>query len=859
MVDWNILWIGLDDLSMDRRIQHAVEDGKRNAADYILVTNWCAHVRVERMGGGGMIEAATGLPIGHHGLACDHAPAGGMMCWSTQDAALYFYDRNCHDCKLRKPVNIPNIGIWVAERDAEVAKRNALERTLTDEAAARLTARHAERQALRVGLSPAAADVVDQIEELDAQRSAAVADRLIVTARLAPDAFPPIVVDHIFGLLEAREIWFDQVGLEILDRIGADAARLSRFAMICLRSWSAIDTAARILIRHRKAADGTLVAAALPALIRLASPSREPFSDMERPRVAPLVLINGAFPDEVKAALDGLLARSPADVGLAACAIEVLARRAPDVAARFARDLVSKLVRAAWVPDPEDFSHDNEEHAANDVRDGIVAAFLRAPDVVDTLLESFRAGASEAGETRIFSVYSRVLHVDRFRKGRPISEADRVAFRRLLWEAPKTTSDKLLREIQGVVSHGPRDLVDLAREEVDHLIGAAILMDGRLASFDPEPKPQTTTFLDTIERENRRGTLSGLRSGFVSWAAAGAAAAGKPEAYLSVLNSLPENRDDFAACMIEQSVSLMETVDGLNAVLPSLYTALVGMSVVRRGKAARAIGEMPWRQRGNLPDLLLEAFLTTLTDSYIYVHHEGVMALGRFRLPEKFDGPVRAALWKVLLAHYKNKDRQDIVIECMKLLAGRYLSEAERSGRIGAFLISILKTLPPWQLSNELRLFARQLAHADEVVDWLIAVLLDPEGQEHIQEHALEAIEDLPADVVFARRETFAAVPAGDDRGSRFRTFNLVQVLTRAGAWGEAESLARAAVAAIPDTARQATVRLVFELAHTAAAFENALSQGGGARADALASRWHELMKAKEANDRAIAQRPDSY
>ncbi|HUO11780.1 MAG TPA: hypothetical protein VMU37_03400, partial [Caulobacteraceae bacterium] len=476
-------------MSGDRSIQRAVEDGKRNADGFGLVKNWCAHVRIERMGGGGMIEAATGLPIGHHGLACDHAPAGGMMCWSTRDAALDFYDRNCHDCKLRKPVGIPNIGTWVAERDAEVARRNALEAAAAREAEERLAARQAERLALRAGLSPAAADVVDQIEELDVQRSAAVANRLVVTAGLAPDAFPPAVIEHMFSLLEARAFWFDRAGLEILDRIGADPSRLARCAMICLRSWSAIDTAARVLVRRRHAADGTLVAGALPALIRLASPSREPFSDMKRPRIAPLVLINATFPNEVKAALDGLLDRTPDDVGLAACAIDVLARRAPDVAARFARDLVSKLVRAPWVPDPDDVSHDGNEHVASDLRDGIVAAFLRAPDTVDALLQNFRAGASEAGETRIFSVYSRVLHAGRFRKERPISEADRVAFRRLLWEAPKTTSDKVLREIQGVIHHRPYNLVELAREEVDHLIGAAILTDGRLAAFDAEPKP----------------------------------------------------------------------------------------------------------------------------------------------------------------------------------------------------------------------------------------------------------------------------------------------------------------------------------------------------------------------------------
>lgn len=844
---------------MDRSIQRAVEDGKRNADGALLVKNWCAHVRIERMGGGGMIGAVTGLPIGHHGLACDHAPAGGVMCWTTRDAALDFYDRNCHDCKLRKPVGIPNILTWVSERNAEVAKSKAKEEAATRDAEARLASRRADRSALRVGLSPASADVVDQIEELDVQRSTDVAHRLLATASLAPDAFQPSVVDHIFGLLEARETWFDETGLVVLDCLKADPARLARCATDCLQRWSAVETAARTATRHRRVVSGSQVGAALPALIRLASPSREPFSDMKRPKIAPLVLINAAFPDEVKAALNGMLGGAPADVGLAACAIEVLTKRAPDVAARFARDLVSKLVRAPWVPDPEDYSHDPEEHHANDLRDGIVEAFLCDPNAVDTLLQNFKVGASEAGEARIFSIYSRVLRTGCFRKERSVREAHRLAFRRLLWEAPKATSEKVLGEIQEAVSHGPHELDDLAKEEVDHLIGAAILMDGRLVAFDAEPKPENSPLLDMMERGNRRSTLAGLRSSFVSWAAAGAAAAGIHAQYLGVLDGLPEDRDDFAACMIEHAVSLMETAEGLNAVLPSLYTALVGVFVIRRGKAARAIGELPWRQRENLPDLLLEAFLTTLTDPFIYVHHAGVMALGRFHLPEKYDGRVRVALWNVLLAHHKSTDHQDLVIECMELLANRYLAETERGGKAGAFLVSILKTLPPWRLSNELRVFARQLARADGAIDWLIAVLLDPQGHEHVQDRAIEAIEGLPSDVVYEHREKFAAIPAGDHHSSRFRVFNLVQVLTRAAAWAEAEHLAKVAVDSIPNTAREAAVRLIFELAHTVAAFEHMLARGDDASVTSLASRWQDLIKAKEANDRAIAQRPDPY
>lgn len=844
-------------MGTDRSIQRAIEGGQRNANGFTLVKNWCAHVRIERSGGIGMVEQATGLPIGHHGLACDHAPAGGMMCWDIRDAALDFYDRYCHDCTLRKAVGVPNMGSWVAERDAEVAKRQTAKDAEAHEIAARLGARREERTALRAGLPPIAADVVDQIEELDLYRTPELTSRLAETARLAPEAFPPTVVEHVFGLLEACEHWFAEAGLQVLAALSADPRRLARCAMVCLQRWSATRTAASVLFARLPVADVALIPAVLPAVIRMASPTRETFGSHQPPRIATLVRLNATFPREVAAALATLLNQGPPDVSLAACALEVLARRDPVLALRFARDLISKLVRAPWLPDPDDHGHDDNASVARDLQDAIAAAFLRNPDAVDALLQSFRAGASEVGEVRIFSVFSRVLHAGRFREMRAVVAADRLAFRRLLWEAPKTTSDRVLREIQGAINQRPYDLIDLAQDEIDALLGAAIQMDERVPALDAEPKPTNATMLDLMERSNRRGTLTSLRSSFVSWAAAGAAAAEKPASYLEVLKGLPEDRDEFAACMIKNSVALMDTAAGFNAVLPSIYSALVGMSVVRRGSAASALGEMPWRQRENAPDLLFEAFATTLTDPFVYVHRSAVMALGRLHLPATFDVRLRNGLWNLLLAHEHDPRGEDIVLECIELLVGRYLTTEERAGPVGAFLVTLVAKKPHWRASNAIGLFARQLAYAPGLVDWLVAHLLDPTTTEYDEHRVLGALAGLPVEVVYAHRGKLAVIPVGTDRGSRYRVLDVIQILTRSCAWNEAEQLAAAGVAAIPDTVRETPQRLMFELAHAATAFEHALAKGDDDRAATVAARFREVNAAKEANDRERARRPD--
>ena len=50
-----------------------------------------------------MVEQMTGVPIGHMGIECDHAPESGMHSWDLEDAAVNFYLTNCESCDQRSP------------------------------------------------------------------------------------------------------------------------------------------------------------------------------------------------------------------------------------------------------------------------------------------------------------------------------------------------------------------------------------------------------------------------------------------------------------------------------------------------------------------------------------------------------------------------------------------------------------------------------------------------------------------------------------------------------------------------------------------------------------------------------------
>ncbi len=63
----------------DDDINRAVEAGKKNQATIGLVRNCgCRHAGIRKMGGVGIIEQQTGLPIGHHAMACEFAADPGM-------------------------------------------------------------------------------------------------------------------------------------------------------------------------------------------------------------------------------------------------------------------------------------------------------------------------------------------------------------------------------------------------------------------------------------------------------------------------------------------------------------------------------------------------------------------------------------------------------------------------------------------------------------------------------------------------------------------------------------------------------------------------------------------------------------
>ncbi len=175
----------------------AIEAGQRNIRAQKLLSNWCYHAEFVRSGGRGMIEASTGLPIGHMGVECKFSKKGSMHCWLLEDAAYDFYQNNCKDCSEHVLVGNPNIMDFIEPREKAAENRRREREELETERQQKLAERRKERAELRVELSVEESFVLDLLDEIDQEDISKDDPRLEELANLAPETFTRKVVAHL--------------------------------------------------------------------------------------------------------------------------------------------------------------------------------------------------------------------------------------------------------------------------------------------------------------------------------------------------------------------------------------------------------------------------------------------------------------------------------------------------------------------------------------------------------------------------------------------------------------------------------------------------------------------------------------
>lgn len=846
------------------KIQQAIEAGQKNLHAMKLIRNWCANAKVVKHGGTGLVEVQTGLPIGHHFIECPHAPAGGMAAWDLADTAIDFYDRNCVDCKVRKPVGMPNISGLVAERDKKKRAREAEQARDAQETADRLARREQQRNGIRQSLTALQAATLDQISELDRTRSDEAAAGLVELCELAPETLAPAIVEHLFDMVATGEYWLVEPSLKALHKLAPDPKRLCNLALLVLRSHSARDTAAAIVEEHASEANSSLIEGALPSLIHLAHPMRSRFGIGDRPRkpvTGPLRRLFKVHPQAVKAALKNLLELTdPYEVRTAACGIAAVANIDKAEVRFLARELVAKSARAQYLLQGRE---DDVDDALDDIRAVITRAFLEFPDEIEALIAQYLDGAKDEGSAELYKIYDAVLrdlafnHPDK--KPPAVTNAHRLAFKRMVVLATNAKGHEVENAASSLFHGSPGDLTSLASEEIGLLLGSAAVLKTKLDDLDAN-QPEKADQLFWLKQMNWRSYLNNLLHCFVRWScvAAGKSGTSSVQEVLKFMCALPEQDDLLRGAIVGNFHCLMRSVDTLSQCLPDYYSALVGSSQLVRSNAAKALGEMMTQIQENMPALVFEAFVAFLTDPFVIVHKAAVRALERFTLPENLKTDVALGLWNLIACYARERSDDDFLMLCIDLSARRYVRREQLAGKLGDTLIAIMMRLRPWSVARGLRQSGYLFEANPNYPGLLLRLMGDDEAMSYQHEELFDQLRGIPAHLLYDHRRELVEL---SQRTSRERSLHevgfILEMLTASGAWSEAADVSTATYDSIQDTVREKPRRLHAKLRKISCDLEYAVSLGKTDEVEKARSEWDNTVKEIEQDNEIHRLRRD--
>lgn len=840
----------------DRDYSLTIATGERNRDTAQLIRNWCGHARVERMGGRGMIEAMSGLPIGHQSMACDHAPAGGMACWELRDAVVDFYDRNCSTCTVRKPIRLPNISEIIGERDRLRADHERREEAASKASSEALALRDKRRDELSHDLDAVGRTILDDIRAFDHDRSDTNRETLIAAAKMAPEKFDARLVAYIADLTN-DEKWFEAVGVHILQAIDHDQVWVMRRALAAFAAGHSSTSLVDIILDLVGHDDEASVMAALPALIALASPDySESFGRRLPCDARPLQALWPRHRVAMLAAAEAmLLSRKRHRVEAAGRMLERLQQVEPDAADTLARTMCSVFVRAHQLLDDLKKEDDPLPHLA----EALIGILSVQPEMVDGLLQEYGAGPHTTAADRVPIIYSRALATGR---DAPVVPADsrryRISLSRLIWSATTLPPGPGLQVVGGAFRHMSAALTEVVRAEIEALVGASLLIDQRIDALDQAPKQENETWLDHMERGNVRSSYNQFVSNFLEWAAQGARGdAVATDQFLELVDAIPQDRELLRGRALGALSQLAGGMEGLRRLLPYLYKGLVGASVIGRGLAAKALGDMSSKVYRDLPPLMFESFLTLLDDPYVYAHKNCVRALSHMSVPEQYRQRIAVGVMG-LLHHYRIKsDEQDFTVDCIELVAGMADEYGSNSAKARQYLIDSAMMVEPIHLHSEIPSLAYTLG-VDPSFGKLAARMLPELADGYNQSVGAEQLlERTSAAAISAYQTEFEGVALAIAETDLSLSLRIVEKIAVAVGPSAGEDLARRLEAVFPDTANMRARRQAVHLPLLALRFELAAASADADGRVRLRAEWDATVEAIEARRKDYRERND--
>ncbi len=864
-----------------KRIQEALEIGKRNQEIIGLAQNFCKNLQVEkpRWSGTGIPEQLTGLPIGARACRCAHARARGLSGMDFKTVAIDFYERNCSDCDKREPVTLPNLSILVEEKNKRQQENKKRVKEIQSLKEDQLKKRKEGRLKLRTKDGPRNA-ILDLIEEVDLGSEKSY-EKLVETAKIAYDKFDKHIQEALFELVETNNFLKTECAIEALTIVanrGQSMKTNGRIVMLKDRKDAPIDIDKLVTSSLKALSYGaghndaaTVVEfwlnedykesiddRVIERLIDLAFPASPPISfhtTVYRP--GPLLKVYSIIPGQVLTVVENMLRDNDKWTRIAAAGV---ARYIIENDSDFGIKIANTLLQSLNLPD--DIYDGGSAQTASAYTLGF--AMIYKLSEMDKIIQEAITNADAELKGIILSSYEVVFDDRRRHNKKEVSdEVKKIATKRILETLLAKPNDERLERAARILKGFKYGHIKHLSGYEDLLIGAAAAISEELNSpyspiIDTDPNP-----IKVIESSTRnihlRGVLNTIKQNIGYLSRLEPTCAGQK--VIECIGNLSNANDILKSTLIASLGYAGSNPQALSLILPTIAGAFVDKSSLVRASAVEAYGELIESNRENLPTPIHELFCASLSDPYVIVHKQAVQVLWGHRRVREEDIPIiRNRLMLLILTYQQEKSDVDFLARCVDELLNLYDRFSLADKPLSQFILTVLPLLHPYERVNIFKFHKHQLKEADSYPEAVASLLMERDIYSLNLNEVIEIVKELQIKDMVKISNTLEKGVKQLIAYKRYGTsLEIIELLSRVGCWDRVISLVNAMVDSIEDTVENKPLRLQIIGYSIAANLELAILNGNKDDINKYCDLWSRNLKEIREDDEKNTDRRNFF
>ena len=844
----------------DKRIKEAIAMGERNLEIIKLAQNFCAHLKLgkSRVGGTGIVEQMTGLPIGLMECRCQYARAHGLSGGDSETIALDFYDRNCVDCDKRVPIGMPSLLNLVEEKKKKELERKKQQEMYKSLKASELAKRKEKRAKLKKD-DQSRNSIIDLIDKIDAG-SQEDSKKLIETAKIAPDKFDLDIQEALFDLADTDNFLNVECAIEVLTIIANNGQSINTDKRVILNQNEdqPVDLD-RLVISSLKALDkGSgyneaattvdfwfdkkhgkfLTDKAIYALIRIAYPAREPLSfNVTTYRPGPLQKVYEMFPEEVLSVIQKLL---KVDEKWTRISVAGAARYIVEKDGQFGINIIDSLLDSLDLPD-DTYSGGSARVAAMHT---LGIALIKRPDEIDKLIQKGIEKAVSDLKGDIFYAYDVIFRENRRTEKEKIPEnVKKLAIKRVLETLIAKPNDERFEKATDILRGLKYGNISCLIGHEDLLLGAAAQISTELDnpySLLTDPRPDPIKIMESSTRRiHLQSALNIIRENIGCLGKLYPLSIGNK--VVECIKNLKDDSGQLKSTLISTLGDIGSNTQGLPLVLPSLNSGFVDNNALVRSSAVEAYGSLMEHKTENLPTSIHELFCASFSDPYVVVHRQAVETL-RTSHPRKEDIPlIRNKLILLILVYRQEKNGAYFLARCVDELLDLTDRFQPIEAALANFILKIIPSLNPYERVKTFLFHRHQLKEAEGYSEQL-ALLLNEEYIYSLNlNEAIDLIKGLSIKEILKISDILKDGTKKLIMNNVYgHTLEIIELLSVAYCYGAVLELTRFFINSIEDTVENRPLRLKAQAYEIAAGLESAVLSKDDTKIEQHCKVWKE-------------------